>query len=148
MRPALVRAEAEARLLVLLDDAARRLLQDGPVAVHLTDDPRDIATLGLASLYAADPLRSYGTPTLRFARLAATRFGSLHQTLADPARIGAAAQAEGFRLISGQTSGPGPFAAPDVQALLAAVERPNDLVRAALRPLLGAQLLQTGTNWP
>ncbi len=133
--------QAQAKLLSLLDDHVRGVLANSQVAIWLTDDPQDLATLGLASLYSDDPIRSYATPSARLASAAATRFGALHQTLADAKTIQQAAQVEGLALLNGKMPGSGPFTRPEVLDLLDNAENANALIRASLWPLLGARLL-------
>lgn len=146
---------AQARLLVLLDEATRLLVQEHPCGVVLTGAPQDIAVLGLMSLYRSDPIRSYGGgQDPRFHR-AAVRFGSLHQTVsadiprtapAQMAALTSLAARDGVTLVTGRLETPwhSPFADPSVQGFLASLgasdgDNPNRIlvIRTALAPLIG-----------
>lgn len=132
---------AQAKLLAYLDDATWKLVQGGPVAVLLTDDPRSAATLGLASLYAESSIRTYSTQNSRLALLAANRFGALHQTFSHLDSIRHEADKHGLLLLTGVVDGPGPFADPRVRDLLDGQDNSDALLAVALRPLLGADLI-------
>lgn len=137
----------EAQLLCLLDDAARRAAIEGPVGVALNGSSHDAATLGLVSLYANAPVRSYSVQANQLALIAANRFGALHQFLADRSQIEVCARQDGLTLLDGSDAGPGPFADPEVQALLAGWTdhaARSALIAGALHPLLGSALLQPG----
>jgi hypothetical protein len=148
MSPAMTFGMAQARLLCLLDDAARRACADTAVGVILSGKAQDAAILGFVSLYRTDPVRSYAATNNALAHAAAVRFGALHQTCpiqgTDPnTQLATFAAKDGLTPISGAVAGPGPFADPAMKAFFAALPADMDqaqLISTALTPLLGQTL--------
>ena len=137
-----------ARLISLLDDATRRLMENGPLGVSLTGAGRDAAVLGFMSLYQTAPIRSYAASDDTYSRDAAIRFGALHQTVNSQkanmqTELAAMAKRDGFLLVCGSFEGPGPFADDQVQAFLANLPENLDaeeVIESALIAFLGQTL--------
>lgn len=137
-----------ARLISLLDDATRRLMQRGPYGVALTGSGQDAAVLGLMSLYQKAPIHSYAARDDTHARDAAMRFGALHQTINTQntdmqSELAAMAERDGVQLLTGSFDGPGPFADAIVTALLTDLPdglSATDIVDTALIAFLGQSL--------